>query len=280
MKAYLYVPLLVLAVAVVVYLGWLRRGQPTLCGGEMDVFGARCCGFGQTLDAKQLCRGRPSRCPPGLRASDHGCLATPRRIEVPGGRLDPVASSDWEKQASEQRISVSVAAFWLDSHEVSEAGYRDCVQAKQCMGRPQRGEASLPQTQLSAQDAARYCRFVGGRLPRLAELRFAASRDGGRYPWGQTGVVCRRVAFGLAQGPCRYGGGPQPVGVHRSGATKSGLHDLAGNVAEWTAEGFAFGGSWRSRQAGDLRVWSFRRPAQGSVHDDIGLRCVYDRARP
>src|SRR5438552_3017582 len=55
-----------------------------------------------------------------------------------------------------------------------------------------------------------------------------------RYPWGDTGAVCRRAAWGLANGPCATKGrSPDTVGAHPDGASRMGVFDMAGNVAEW-----------------------------------------------
>jgi len=121
---------------------------------------------------------------------------------------------------------------------------------------------------------------VGGRLPTSDEWVIAAAgHDGRRYPWGQTGLVCRRAVFGLVDGPCATGGvGPEIGGMRPDGATPDGVLDLAGNVAEWTVEsdgGYAArGGSFRSRVAGELKSWSVEE-VDGSA-DHVGFRCAYD----
>ena len=139
---------------------------------------------------------------------------------------------------------------------------------------------------MTRSEAAAYCRSRSGRLPTEDEwVIAAASALGHRYPWGDTGAVCWRAAFGLARGPCAHeASGPDTVGAHPEGDSASGVHDLAGNVAEWvlpresTASeiGVAKGGSWRSELATDLRVWA-RTELSPEAHDDrVGVRCAYD----
>jgi formylglycine-generating enzyme required for sulfatase activity len=104
-------------------------------------------------------------------------------------------------------------------------------------------------------------------------------KTGRRYPWGDAGAVCRRVAHGLAEGPCARGAtGPQLAGSHPSGASPEGIHDLAGNVAEWARIEGGYqvrGGSWADASVTSLRSFSARDVDGSRRADTIGFRCVY-----
>ena len=108
-----------------------------------------------------------------------------------------------------------------------------------------------------------FCRFAGGRLPTGAEWGVAAmGNDARRFPWGATGLVCRRAAYGLAAGPCAHGAtGPELAASRPDGATPEGALDLSGNVAEWTREARGYvarGGSFRSTSAAELKSFAAR----------------------
>jgi formylglycine-generating enzyme required for sulfatase activity len=99
-----------------------------------------------------------------------------------------------------------------------------------------------------------------------------------RFPWGATGLVCRRAAFGLVAGPCAESATmPELAGARPDGATPEGIADLAGNVAEWTRERDgsvrARGGSFRANNAAELKGWS--AVGRSGASDDIGFRCVF-----
>lgn len=114
---------------------------------------------------------------------------------------------------------------------------------------PRTGMADKPVTLVSWDAAQRYCQAQGGRLPTEAEWEFAArGRTGFRYPWGDNDPDCAGVIFARAneKGRCaRLGAGLGPATVRfaRQDVTPSrflqpGIHDLAGNVAEWVLDRF------------------------------------------
>ncbi|XXY54808.1 SUMF1/EgtB/PvdO family nonheme iron enzyme [Sorangium sp. So ce269] len=274
-----------LLIGVVVALARHRGGPPARCAPGMVALGPRCCGDGQRLEAGR-CAGAPSRCGAGLTVTPAGCIAPGATVFIAAGTLR-LGPSDWEAQGIVDSRAVFIPAFSLDAFEVTEQRYAACAGASACSPLPLRGEPGLPVTGVTVAEAARYCAFAGGALPSRDQLAFAAAGPSGRrYPWGDTGAVCRRAAFGLRAGPCGWDAtGPELAGARPDGAAVHAagrLFDLAGNVAEWAAPDLpgqeisgTHGGSWADGAAAALRTWN-RRLLPGSTRaPDIGFRCAY-----
>lgn len=256
-------------------------GTSVRCAEGLVSMGARCCATGQRFEQGH-CVGTPRACPKGWLRLDTGCVWELNPIYVPPGQFS-VGPNDWE---SEQVASDSgqVSGFWMDATEVTNTWWERCVDATECpeIRRLSAGEdePGSPVVQVSAEQAAAYCAGRGGRLPRTQEwLRATAGEGSRRFPWGQTGLVCRRASFGLVRGPCSEGGShPEWAGARPDGKSEIGLYDLIGNVSEivQTNDGRyeLRGGSFRSDHAAELKSWSLVPYAGPS--SDAGFRCVYE----
>jgi sulfatase modifying factor 1 len=217
-----------------------------------------------------------SACPAPLVLRAGTCDAS-ARVKIARTRLQ-IGPSDWEAEGKVAPRLIKAGPFWIDAFEATTdafTGHHDPDGLRAASG-------------MTRQEAAEHCARQGGRLPTEDEWMVAAAgREGSRYPWGETGAVCRRAAFGLSRGPCFSGGvGPDTVGAHLDGDTPSGVHDLAGNVAEWVAAsvaapavGVAKGGSWRSELATELRIWARLELDPKARDDRVGVRCAYDAPR-
>jgi formylglycine-generating enzyme required for sulfatase activity len=259
---------------------WREARPPELCPEGMVLLGSRCCGEGQTLESGR-CRGTPRRCSEEQEVSPEGCRPRPGKVPLQGGRVER-RPTDWDDRGGAS-APIEVEAFELDRHEVTEIEYAACVAAGVSAPTKTRGEPGLPQTDVTAKDAAACCAHRGGALPTRAQLAYAAmGAVGRRYPWGDAGAVCRRVSHGLVVGPCARGAdGPQLAGSHPSGRTPEGVLDLAGNVEEWALSGGgleARGGSFRDESVTALRNFSRRPVARDGGEDFRGFRCVYAAA--
>jgi formylglycine-generating enzyme required for sulfatase activity len=149
--------------------------------------------------------------------------------------------------------TVTLDDFWIDRTEVTNAQFRNCVEAGVCeaptfcdWGDPtyeDTSKADHPVVCVDWFNADAYCLWVGGRLPTEAEWEYAARGPGGyRYPWGDT-FDCWRGNFDdetLLDDITVPGGEgcdgyemTAPVGSFEDGASWFGALDMSGNVWEW-----------------------------------------------
>ncbi len=113
-------------------------------------------------------------------------------------------------------------------------------------GRFPRGEEQHPVIGVNWYEAVAYARWVGKRLPSDAEWVKAGSWPVSipghpllmrRYPWGEAMDRARANLWGSGPG--------RPVSVYEfpGGVSVGGVHQLIGNVWEWTADAFSFEGT-------------------------------------
>ncbi|HEY8077586.1 MAG TPA: SUMF1/EgtB/PvdO family nonheme iron enzyme [Labilithrix sp.] len=214
-------------------------------------------------------------CPSPLVETDKGCDEKDVDTIAIDEATVTIGPSDWEAEGRVAPRTVHASAFRIDRLEVSAGRF----------GQP--GDAARAASGVTLDEARVFCTHRGGRLPTEDEwIVAAAGPKAHRYPWGDTGAVCRRAAFGLRDGPCATGGdGPDTVGSHPDGATPQGVQDLAGNVAEWVETGacesgkclaVVRGGSFETKLATELRTWSRREVSPETRQASIGFRCAYD----
>ncbi len=244
------------------------------CGDGFFPVGHRCCaavsGDGKTC-------GPARACPAPLAIENGECVAPDVVVEIPETRIT-VGPSDWEADGVVRPREIHVMPFAIDAFEVTEGrihGDREDVALDRA-----RAAGGISRGEMVA-----YCTHRGGRLPTEDEwIAAAAGAKATRYPWGDTGAVCRRASWGMTVGPCAHGAkGPDTAGAHAGGDSALGVHDLAGNVAEWVASGdgrgVVLGGSYASSLASELRVWS-RAYVDPEAHEQaVGGRCAFERPK-
>ena len=136
--------------------------------------------------------------------------------------------------------AVALDAFYLDAREVTHKEYAEFVAATGRRapyhwqdGRVPAGLENIAVYNVSWDDANDYCEFRGGRLPTEAEWERGArgGLDSQSYPSGDK-IDAKGARFNV-------GGGPGEPGKFPPNAF--GLFDMAGNMAEWTADWFEHG---------------------------------------
>lgn len=142
-----------------------------------------------------------------------------------------------------------------------------------------RALASWPAFNVSWHDAHAYCAAQGRRLPTEAEWEKAArGPKGGLFPWGKTAPSPGRAVYGRSYTTAV----PQVelVDSFPGGRSRYGVYHMAGNVAEWVADGPAppgqkvvRGGSWQSQR--DMLRAASRATASADARElTIGFRCA------
>jgi formylglycine-generating enzyme required for sulfatase activity/predicted Ser/Thr protein kinase len=159
--------------------------------------------------------------------------------------------------------------------------------------------ARLPVTQVTWFGANLHCRTHGKRLPTEDEWEAAARGTEGRpYPWGAEparcgGVVLPHDGMSLMASDCTTTVDVMPVGFASQDVTPDGVHDLGGNVGEWTASGFVEsdrlahpetqdsqqaktirGGSWTPESSYLARSTGRTGRPASTAGRNIGFRCA------
>jgi hypothetical protein len=221
---------------------------------------------------------------------DNGCAVCPDMIslvpkstEPDGGGLEP---------------------FAISREEVTFAEWAACVNDGACGAMPDDagwGRGGRPVINVSWHDAQRYARWLSEksgrryRLPREAEWEYAAQAETG-LAYGVTGdasLLCRYANGGdfnyIGGLACDDGRARGTMEVGRYEANGVGLHDMAGNVAEWVdgcyvsgrvtsspddrCDRVIKGGSWKSG-AFAMRPTSRQRAPAFYKSYTIGFRVV------
>lgn len=226
------------------------------------------------LATHQLRQGDPVLDAPAPPTPPYSADRLPDETYVPGGAFTMGTSTyPWALDNERPAHRVHLDAFWLDTVPVSNARYQDFIAdggyldhrwwVPDGWDHVQRSRLSAPlfwrrdgQQWLRRRfghlepvppdepvmhvcwyEADAYARWAGKRLPTEAEWEKAARHDPvsdtvRQFPWGDEDATAERANLG--QQHLR----PAPIGAYPAGASPLGIHQLIGDVWEWTASDF------------------------------------------
>jgi formylglycine-generating enzyme required for sulfatase activity len=210
--------------------------------------------------------GYGDNCDPGTDCNDEdntiyaGCPTVGPMVSIPEGCFD-MGDSFSEGNSEELPVhNVCISAFKMDVHEVTNAEYKECVDAGICSAP---GDAvsttrssyygdptydDYPIIYIDWNDAVYYCSWAGKRLPTEAEWEYAArgGHAGYRFPRGDT-ISCTSANYSSSTSYSfdTEGSDGDCVGdtteVESYAANSYGLYDMTGNVWEWVSDWYDSG---------------------------------------
>lgn len=172
-------------------------------------------------------------------------------VLIPAGKFQ-MGSIDADADGDEKPVhTVYVDAFYMDTHEVTNAAYKAFVDANSQWQKGNArfhdgeylsdwdgnnypaGKANHPVTYVSWYAAMAYSAWAEKRLPTEAEWEYAArgGLEGEKYPWGDTISPENANYFPHVL---------EATAVGRYAANNYGLFDMAGNVWEWCLDEWKF----------------------------------------
>lgn len=220
-------------------------------------------------------------------------------VRIPAG-VFPMGDRNGEPEEYPER-QIALNDFSMDRFEVTNEAYQACTRAKACDPAPYLEDEALgkpnhPVVGVTWDDAVRFCKWVGKRLPSEAEWEYAAKgTDHRKWPW-EGAFDPKKANTNL---PGDFHGRTAPVDAYEAGTSPFGLSQMAGNAAEWTSDYFdptfyrktkesndpagpksgrervVRGGSYRD-SAHTVRVAARRPKIPTEVDNTIGFRCAKD----
>ena len=199
----------------------------------------------------------------------------------------------FDKEAPTKKVFLK--SFYIDRHEVTNREYEKFVKEANYPpplnweeGTFASGKGDFPVLYVSRTDAMKYAKWAGKRLPTEDEWEKASRGTDGRvYPWGNTfdpykSVTAESDLKFLLGALCEFGTANK-IELAPGDVSPFGVHDMAGNVREWTVtlemadseKAVVKGGSWLDLSVNARAAHREVIPGD-SVSHIIGFRCAKD----
>lgn len=209
-------------------------------------------------------------------------------VKIPGGEFWVGTLREVYEREENPQFKARVTGFCLDRLEVATSEYEACVSEGKCSephggsktcNSSKKGKGDHPMNCIDHAQATSVCAARGARLPTEVEWEYVA-RGGSEmreFPWGDAHPddhTCWKNP-----GTCKRGSYP---------AEAFGLHDVVGNVWEWTDSWFGAypwptregrhkvyrGGSWSRRFVKWMRPSLRNRLDPKGSGSHLGVRCA------
>ena len=154
-------------------------------------------------------RSAPPHKPPATQTPEAPAPVIPGMIYIPAGSF----------LSGPQNTPASLAAFYIDETEVSNAEFAEYCRATGCAA-PE-GNPDLPVVRVTVAQAREFAKWKGKRLPTAAEWeRAARGTNGAKFPWGEAEDASLANVSGTALKPVK------------SYAAYGNVYQMAGNAWE------------------------------------------------
>ncbi len=264
----------------------ITTGSAQLDSAKRRVAPPRGAANGQGLNG--VSQGKPLA-KQGAVAGSRETLACPDTMRpVPGGKFTVGTLREVFDKEENPQFTTQVASFCADTYEVSAKEFEQCVSKGKCKAAESRnktcntvkkGRGHHPINCITHQQAVSVCALRDARLPTEIEWEYMA-RGGAemrKFPWGTASPD---------DNTCWKHPGSCKRGAFTEGAF--GLHDVVGNVWEWTDSWFGRypwplrqgrhkvfrGGSWSRRFEKWMRPTLRNRVDPKKFGSHLGVRCV------
>lgn len=194
---------------------------------------------------------------------------------------------------------VYLDSFSIDPYEVTNAEFENFFPDHKTRRHPTSFCDDCPVTKVSWYQAQEYCKKLGKKLPTEAQWEKAADEQNRcGYSWEGPLFKDKNEAknSGLVRGGFELDDGAAPVGSYPP--NRYGLHDMLGNVWEWTADWMGVqasgaeeinpvgaqkghfkvrrGGAWSDDIRGLMVSWRDWSAPDTAFFVDVGFRCAKD----